>query len=72
MENAASAANALRVEPGGIARRVQQGRLSYTAVVLALNTAMRKDEIRRLQWKQMDLFEHVLTVIELNGRDGQI
>jgi integrase len=34
----------------------------YTAVVLALNTTMRKDEIRRLQWKQVDLFEGVLTV----------
>lgn len=34
----------------------------YTAVVLALNTTMRKDEIRKLQWKQVDLFERVLTV----------
>jgi integrase len=34
----------------------------YTAVVLALNTAMRKDEIRRLQWKQIDLFQGVLIV----------
>jgi len=34
----------------------------YTAVVLALNTTMRKDEIRRLQWKQVDLFDGVLTV----------
>ena len=35
---------------------------AYTAVVLALNTAMRKDEIRRLQWNQIDLFQGVLTV----------
>jgi integrase len=34
----------------------------YTAVVLALNTTMRKDEIRRLQWKQIDLFDGLLTV----------
>jgi integrase len=34
----------------------------YAAVVLALNTTMRKDEIRRLQWKQVDLFDGVLTV----------
>ena len=34
----------------------------YTAVVLALNTAMRKDEIRNLRWNQIDLFEGVLTV----------
>jgi integrase len=34
----------------------------YTATVLALNTAMRKDEIRKLRWNQIDLFEWVLTV----------
>jgi integrase len=34
----------------------------YTAVVLALNTAMRKDEICRLQRKQVDLFGRRLTV----------
>lgn len=34
----------------------------YSAVVLALNTAMRKDEIRNLRWRQVDLFEGVLTV----------
>ena len=34
----------------------------YTAVVLALNTTMRKGEIRRLQWKQVDIFDGVLTV----------
>jgi integrase len=34
----------------------------YTATVLALNTTMRKDEIRRLRWNQVDLFEGVLTV----------
>jgi len=35
---------------------------AYTAAVLALNTAMRKDEIRKLQWNQVDLFQSVLTV----------
>jgi len=34
----------------------------YTATVLALNTAMSKDEIRKLRWSQVDLFEGVLTV----------
>jgi integrase len=34
----------------------------YTAVVIALNTAMRKDEIRRLTWGQVDFFQGVLTV----------
>lgn len=34
----------------------------YAATVLALNTAMRKDEIRRLTWGQVDLFGGILTV----------
>lgn len=34
----------------------------YTAVVLALNSTMRKDEIRKLRWQQVDLFERMLTV----------
>jgi integrase len=34
----------------------------YTATVLALNTAMRRDEIRKLCWQQVGLFECVLTV----------
>jgi len=34
----------------------------YSATVLALNTTMRKDEIRRLRWNQVNLFEGVLTV----------
>jgi integrase len=36
----------------------------YTATVLALNTAMRKDEIRKLRWNQVDFFQGVLTVGE--------
>jgi len=34
----------------------------YIATVLALNTTMRRDEIRRLQWQQVDLFEGTLKV----------
>ncbi len=34
----------------------------YTATVLALNTTMRKEEICKLRWNQVDLFEAVLTV----------
>jgi integrase len=34
----------------------------YAATVLALNTTMRKDEIRKLRWSQVDLFQGVLTV----------
>jgi len=34
----------------------------YTATVLAINSTMRKDEIRKLPWNQVDLFQGVLTV----------
>ncbi|HKS71582.1 MAG TPA: site-specific integrase [Terriglobales bacterium] len=34
----------------------------YTATVLALNSTMRKDEIRNLQWLNVNLFDRVLTV----------
>lgn len=34
----------------------------HTAAVLALNTAMRKDEIRLLRWEQIDLEKRTLTV----------
>jgi len=34
----------------------------HTATVLALNTAMRKDEIRRLQWAQVDFDNRILVV----------
>lgn len=34
----------------------------HTATVLALNTAMRKSEIRLLRWEQIDLEKRVLTV----------
>jgi len=34
----------------------------YTATVVALNTTMRRDEIRKLHWSQVELFNGVLTV----------
>ena len=34
----------------------------HTAVVVALNTAMRKDEIRNLRWAQIDWEKRVVTV----------
>ncbi len=34
----------------------------YTATVLALNTTMCKDEIQKLRWSQVDLFQGVLIV----------
>jgi len=35
---------------------------AFSATVLALNTAMRKDEIHNLRWSQEDLFQGMLTV----------
>jgi integrase len=48
--------------------------LLYTAVALALNTALRKDEIRTLRWKQIDLFERTLTVgrAKTEGGSGRV
>ncbi|MBZ5543619.1 MAG: tyrosine-type recombinase/integrase [Acidobacteriia bacterium] len=34
----------------------------HTAIVLALNTAMRKDEIRQLRWAQIDWQQRTVTV----------
>jgi integrase len=36
--------------------------LLHTVVTLALNTALRKSEVRLLRWSQVDLFERTLTV----------
>jgi integrase len=36
--------------------------LLHTVVTLALNTALRKSEIRLLRWSQVDLFQRTLTV----------
>jgi integrase len=52
---------------GGCAKADSAG---YTATVLALNTTMRKDEIRRLQWNQIDLFHGVLTVGKSKAEAG--
>jgi integrase len=42
----------------------------YTAAVLALNTGMRRDEIRQLRWRQVDLFERELTVGRSKTQEG--
>jgi integrase len=42
----------------------------YAATVLALNTAMRRDEVRQLKWMQVDLFERKLTVGKSKTPDG--
>jgi integrase len=42
----------------------------HTATVLALNTAMRKDEIRLLRWEQIDLEKRTLTVGHSKTAEG--
>jgi integrase len=42
----------------------------YTATVLALNTTMRKSEIRNLRWRQADLFKSAVTVGKSKTKAG--
>jgi integrase len=44
--------------------------LLHTVVSLALNTALRKNEIRTLQWHQIDLFKRTLTVGQTKTEGG--
>lgn len=48
--------------------------LLHTAVSLALNTALRKNEIRMLRWNQIDLFKRTLTVgrSKTEGGSGRV
>jgi len=48
--------------------------LLHTVVSLALNTALRKNEIRTLSWGQIDLFKRTLTVgrTKTEGGSGRI
>jgi len=48
--------------------------LLHTVVSVALNTALRKNEIRTLRWGQIDLFERTLTVglTKTEGGSGRI
>jgi integrase len=42
--------------------KIATGSACYAAVTLAINTAMRSDEIKHLRWSKVDLFERILTV----------
>jgi integrase len=48
--------------------------LPHTVVSLALNTALRKHEIRLLRWSEMDLFNRTLTVgrTKTEGGSGRV
>ena len=42
----------------------------YPIVVVGLNTAMRRDEVRKLQWQQINLIERILTVGKAKTRES--
>ena len=48
--------------------------LLHTVVSIALNTALRKNEIRMLRWSQIDLFKRTLTVgrTKTEGGSGRV
>lgn len=48
--------------------------LLHTVVILALNTALRKNEIRTLRWSQIDLFQRALRVgrSKTEGSSGRV
>ncbi len=48
----------------------ESNQLLHTAVTLALNTGLRKNEIRTLQWNQIDLFKKELTVGKAKTEGG--
>jgi integrase len=49
-------------EEAQLLKACESNQLLHTAVTLALNTALRKDEIRLLRWGHIDLFKRILTV----------
>lgn len=51
-----------REEEAALSKRCESNPLLFTVVRLAMNTALRKNEIRTLKWGQIDLFKRTLTV----------
>lgn len=51
-----------RDEETALLKACESNRLLHTVSTLALNTALRKNEIRTLRWSQIDLFKRTLTV----------
>jgi len=49
-------------EETALLKACESYQLLYTVVTLALNTALRKNEIRLLRWGQIDFFKRTLTV----------
>jgi integrase len=58
----------------GLLAACESNLLLGTVVTLALNTALRKNEIRTLRWKQIDLIQRTLTVgrTKTEGGSGRV
>ena len=58
----------------GLLASCESNLLLRTVVILALNTALRKNEIRMLRWQQIDLIERTLTVgrTKTEGGSGRV
>lgn len=59
-----------REQENGLLAACESNVLLQTVVVIALNTALRKNEIRTLRWSQIDLFKRTLTVGKTKTEGG--
>jgi integrase len=61
-------------QEAGLLAACESNMLLRTVVILALNTALRKNEIRTLRWRQMDLIARTLTVgrTKTEGSSGRV
>jgi integrase len=59
-----------REEEARLLKACESNGLLHTVVTVALNTAMRKNEIRTLRWNQIDLFKRSVTVGRTKTEDG--
>jgi len=59
-----------REEEARLLNACESNALLHTVVTLALNTALRKNEIRTLPWGQIDLFKRTLTVGRTKTEEG--
>jgi integrase len=61
-------------EESALLAATERNPVLHTVVTLALNTAMRKNEMRTLRWGQIDLFQRTLTVgrSKTEGSSGRV
>jgi integrase len=54
-----------------VAARKSRSQSLFPALVLLLNTGLRSSELRMMQWRQVDLIEHTITVGKSKTREGE-